>query len=117
VGEGHPNWEGGRQKRYDGYVDVSWSLVPEELQCMCRKEGRVFEHRLIMAQHLGRPLKATEVVHHKNRVRDDNRLENLELYPNHTHTGVTAAEQKIAELEKQIAALQEQLSELRIQES
>ena len=108
-GKGHPNWKGGRQIRTDGYVDLSQSLVPEEFQCMCRKEGKVFEHRLIMAQHLGRPLKATEVVHHKNNIRDDNRIENLELYPHHTHVGLTQAEQKIAELEKQIAALKEQL--------
>lgn len=110
-GEGHPNWTGGRQKRTDGYIDLSRSLVPEELRCMCRKEGKVFEHRLIMAQHLGRPLKASEVVHHKNHIRDDNRIENLELYPHHTHTSLTQAEQKIAELEKQIAALKEQLNE------
>lgn len=104
-GKGHPNWKGGRQIRTDGYVDLSQSLVPEELRGMCRKEGKVFEHRLIMAQHLGRPLKATEVVHHKNHIRDDNRIENLETYPRKTHDALTQAEQRIAELEAQIVAL------------
>lgn len=57
-----------------GYVEV-WNPAHP----MAQKSGYMMEHRLIMATHLGRSLLPEEVVHHKNEVKTDNRLENLEL--------------------------------------
>lgn len=44
--------------------------------------GRIREHIYIIQKHIGRKLKPNELVHHKNGIRNDNKLENLELCTN-----------------------------------
>jgi len=68
-------WKGGKIKNGLGYIEV-WA--PDNPNC--KSAGYVLEHRLVMSEHLGRPLKRGENVHHKNGIRDDNRIENLELW-------------------------------------
>ena len=67
-GDGHEN---------KGYWYVP---VPPELRWLTNGETNAAEHRLRMAQYLGRPLEPDEVVHHRNGNRTDNRIENLELW-------------------------------------
>ena len=74
-----PNWKGGR-RLLRGYVEV-W--CPPEVN----PRRRIFEHRLIMQKHLRRKLTNREFVHHKNGVKTDNRIENLEIVHLNSHRG------------------------------
>ena len=75
IGKNHPAWRGGRHIDKDsGYVRIKKPNHPN-----CNMRGYIKEHIFIMSEHIGRPLKKHELVHHKNRIKDDNRIENLEL--------------------------------------
>ena len=59
-----------------GYKTISIKGHPNQMDT----NGRIREHIYVMSEHLGRPLKKNENVHHKNGIRDDNRIQNLELW-------------------------------------
>jgi hypothetical protein len=76
-GESHHNWKGGRAK-VGGYTAVRVS-ADDPYAPMRTTLGYVLEHRLVMAQKLGRCLTRHETVHHINGDKRDNRIENLQL--------------------------------------
>lgn len=47
---------------------------------MRNKASFVFEHRWVMAQHLGRPLRSEEWVDHRDGNKTNNAIENLRIY-------------------------------------
>ena len=83
VGEKNPTWKGGSTIGWCGYKHVLIAddspFYPMARKKKGKRNGYVLEHRLIMAQHIGRCLYPWEIVHHKNGVRTDNKLENLQL--------------------------------------
>lgn len=84
-GPKNSRWLGGRRKRKDGYI-IRYAPGHPYANKNC-----VLEHRLVMESHLGRFLEPHELVHHKNEIKDDNRLENLQLTDHSEHATIHIA--------------------------
>lgn len=65
-GDKHPKWKGGWYN-HSGYKVIT-------VDC-----NRMYEHRYIVEQYLGRKLLKDEVIHHINGNKSDNRIENLQI--------------------------------------
>lgn len=107
-----------------GYVIKHWRTFPREkweiLKKMCKNNGQIKEHRALMAIFLNRPLMDNEIIHHKNGIKTDNRIENLEIISASEHqvfhmTELANANKKLQEenirLREEISCLSEKLKQ------
>lgn len=114
-GKDNPAWKGGRiivysdgkskTDRVKGTKGYVWLKLPNHPRAY--KQGYYPEHRHVIEQDIGRVLGKYEHVHHKNGIKDDNRIENLELINAQTHNLVTRMEKRIKELEAENKKLRE----------
>lgn len=81
VGARNNNWRGGRSKATNGYILVRVGVGHP----MADVRGYVYEHRLVASNKMGRILLRSELVHHINGDKTDNRPENLEVLKSVTH--------------------------------
>ncbi len=97
-------WQGGRTHNGSGYIRI-WVSPNDFYYPMADKKSYVLEHRLVMAKSLSRNLHSWEIVHHKNHIKGDNRIENLQLVSDDRHQQITILENKIKRLEDEVKDL------------
>ena len=97
LGEPGPAFIRERREPHVDYAGRTWYKVSASVDTQGYAQARLTQpdgkkvqiavHRIVMQNHLGRDLLPHENVHHINGVRDDNRLENLELWSSSQPSG------------------------------
>lgn len=72
-----------RQDKTKGYMYTLDKSSPH-----ANSQGKVYMHRYVMGEHIGRPLTSDEVVHHKDHDKTNNDISNLEIMDSSTHSSL-----------------------------
>ena len=112
-------YKGPKRVGVGGYIEVALFPGDEFYETMYSRSSKgegyvryVFEHRQVVAKHLGRPLQTWEHVHHIDGSKQNNSIENLELVDNKTHAVITALERENNRLKTELDHLRAILLEL-----
>jgi hypothetical protein len=80
-GDKNPHWKGGEMLDKDGYV-----LVKKRDHPRCNAIGYIRKHRLVYEEYHKCVILSWAAIHHINGIKDDNRIDNLELMSKVNHT-------------------------------
>jgi len=72
-------------KKGNGYIEIYFPEHPYS-----DKRGYVYEHRLVMEEHIKRYLLPEEIVHHKDLNKTNNDISNLQIVSNSEHRKIHA---------------------------
>lgn len=113
LGEQNSSWRGGRIHQKYIHVRISsdnpfFDMVPPGRNH--GDYGYILEHRLVMAQKIGRSLEKWEHVHHIDANKHNNQIENLQLVTPDKHSSITAMEREIIRLKNENIKLKEKLN-------
>lgn len=103
-------WKGGKYVDSAGYVHVMVDALPSDSQTMARRltpQKYILEHRLVASVAINRAVLPSEVVHHVNGVKTDNRPENLFVIGRKAHS------KEHREMERELHALRVETTRLR----
>jgi len=114
IGPNNPQWKGGVKIQY-GYrliaisPDSPYFTMAHGVDKPRLGWGYILEHRLVMAQHLGRYLESWEHVHHRDANRLNNDISNLYITDAATHHEITRMQAQIDKLTEEVALLRKEI--------